>query len=394
MYQNPDPFMSPTGPAYHHGITPSQNQAMVSPVYRGSPPLHQRQPSVGHTSTPASDPRLRTQGSDLVESSMISSAHGKSMKHETCWFWRNSADGCKLPEEQCLYAHAWQEGMRVAGKPIHREPGMAGKNAEKTRPDYIDWRSYHAGGSFPSLKHPLPPRVQAQIESIRSKHEPAYSDDPKIKELQQALQRSETSSLEKRQADTIETAEHEARLDARIRVYDELIERLGESQSSLGREAAASEELAHLGRSSSDPTHSPGGHKSTKVAVEASNPPAVNTSKVLTDLVSENQALRHAVHDLAQVVSTVMTSNVAIKSSRNRLNDELFDLILKLPPADQDAFLLPFARSTQVAEASRPAEEDAKRAMDAVRNKMVEIGQGGLLTAWDRDFCTSEPGAS
>ncbi|KAL8695604.1 MAG: hypothetical protein Q9224_003308, partial [Gallowayella concinna] len=70
-----------------------------------------------------SDPRQLTQGSDLAEGSMAGSPQGKSMKHETCWFWRNSTDGCKLPEEQCLYAHGWQEGMRVAGKPVHREPG-------------------------------------------------------------------------------------------------------------------------------------------------------------------------------------------------------------------------------------------------------------------------------
>ncbi|KAL8808824.1 MAG: hypothetical protein Q9200_003990 [Gallowayella weberi] len=278
-------------------------------------------------------------------------------------------------------------------------PAVAGKNAEKIRPDYINWRSYHAGGSLyktpvPSYKTPVPPRVQAQIENIRSKHEPAYSEDPKIKELQQALQRAETSSLEKFQVDLSEAAEYEARLEARIKVYDELIERFGGSQSSLGTEAAASEGIARISRSSSDPTHLPGANKSTKVAVEASNTPAIEPSKVLTDLVSENQALRHAVHDLAQVVSTVMTSNVAIKSTRSRLQDELFDLILKLPADDQDAFLRPFAHSTQVAEANRPAEEDAKRAMDAVRNKMVEIGQGGLLTAWDRDFCMSIPEAS
>ncbi|KAL8680898.1 MAG: hypothetical protein Q9224_006905, partial [Gallowayella concinna] len=273
-------------------------------------------------------------------------------------------------------------------------PAVAGRNAEKPRPDYIDWRGYHAGGSLLSPKAPLAPRIQAQINNIRSKHEPAFSEDPKIKDLQQALQRAEKSSIEKRQADVFEAADHEARLKARIKVYDELIERLGGSQPSPRTAAAASEGVSRVSRSSSDPTHSPGPSKSTKVAVDVADTPAIDTSKVLTDLVAENQVLRNTVQDLAQVVSTVMTSNVAIKSTRNHLHDELFDLILKLPADDQEAFFRPFAHSTQMAEEKRPAEEEAKRAMEAVRNKMVEIGQGGLLTAWDRDFCTSRPGAS
>ncbi|KAL8679420.1 MAG: hypothetical protein Q9186_004297 [Xanthomendoza sp. 1 TL-2023] len=133
-----------------------------------------------------------------------------------------------------------------------------------------------------------PRRFRLKPTTSEASTRPAFSDDPKIKDLQQAVcfgtqevleaaaagregslgpdnsgsdqqhpkqaraslfRRSldqrlaagaaagrEKSSLEKRQADAFEAAEHEARLKARIKVYDELIERLDGRQSSPGTE--------------------------------------------------------------------------------------------------------------------------------------------------------------
>lgn len=270
-------------------------------------------------------------------------------------------------------------------------PAVAGKNAEKMKPEYINWRHRHGNGNYSSPKTPFPPRVQAQIQNLHNKHDPAFAADPRVKDLQQVLRQAEKDSMTKRQDEVVEAAEHQARLDADIKVREELLERLGGRQTLPGMEASTTEVITRGTRASSDPVSSPHSNKSTKVAVEVSGTPAVETTQAMKDLIAQNQVLRNTVQDLAQVVSTVMTSNVAMRASRVALHDDMFDRIMKLPEDDQEFFLRVFERSTKVSEVRRPAEEEAKRTMDAVRNKMVESGQGGLLTVWDRDFCKSTP---
>ncbi|KAL8769375.1 MAG: hypothetical protein Q9209_004602 [Squamulea sp. 1 TL-2023] len=254
----------------------------------------------------------------------------------------------------------------------------------KDNPDYINWKAVNAAFDPPRPKSPLHPKIQAQIENIRKKHVPEYSKDPQVKSLQQAEQRA----IEMRRIDAVGAAAHHARLNARIKALEEVIERLGGDKSSPEPQTGTTSSTAPTTISSSDPTTSPSTIKEAKLNIDTSTAPAIDTSKVMTDLVAENQALRSAIQDMAQVISTAMASNATIRVSRHQLHDSLFMKILKLPEEWHDLLLKPFSISTQGFLDTRDDEERARMLMYAIRAKLVEIGHGGLLTSWDRDFCT------
>lgn len=242
----------------------------------------------------------------------------------------------------------------------------------------------HNADDPPRPKSPLPPNVQAQIAGIYEKHTPAVSLEPRIKRLQEAEQRAIT----KRVIEAAGAAAHQARLDERMKALDELIERL-ERNNTTAAGTTTTEGSAFTIEPSSDATSPPQDAKAIKLDTDTTTTSVASTSSVMTDLTAENQALRKAVQDMANVVSTVMSNNVDLRVQRHQLHDSLFHKILKLPVEYQDVLLMPFANSTHGVEESRLAGEQARTAMYNIRAKLIKMGCGGLLTAWDRDFCSS-----
>ncbi|KAL8856595.1 MAG: hypothetical protein Q9178_006824 [Gyalolechia marmorata] len=311
------------------------------------------------------------------------------MKHLTCHYW-HTFKNCRYLEDDCIYSHRYEGCEGIASKPIHKEPGkpaVAGKNAERDNPDYTDWARIHAAFNPPRPKSPFHPKIQVQIENIHKKYDAGVSTDPDIKRLQQA----EKHAIDMRAIEAAGAAVHQARLDARMKALGELIERLGGGETSRGIDATTPRSNGSATRSSSAPTLPPEANKAAKLDTDTRLITAADTPTIMTDIVAENQALRSAVQDLAEVVSTLMTSNVFLRANRLSLHDSLFDKILKLPAEWHDFLLRPFATSTQGFQEIRHGEEQARMAIAAIRAKMIEMGQGGLLTAWDRDVCTSIP---
>ena len=72
------------------------------------------------------------------------------------------------------------------------EPAVAGKNAQKQRPAYIDWDLMHKADDPPWPKSPLTGIVQAQIASICQEHTPTVSLEPRLQRLQEVEQRAFT----------------------------------------------------------------------------------------------------------------------------------------------------------------------------------------------------------
>ncbi|KAL8780725.1 MAG: hypothetical protein Q9213_006338 [Squamulea squamosa] len=394
---NPNPFATQILPGLHRsappsldlGVPSSRSQAVPDFGYSRSPPVPQAGYPTAQMQTPTVGPSHVVPNSSPDEGNMLYLPRGRKMKHLTCYYWAKY-ENCRFSEEDCIYSHHYEGCERIASKPIHKEPGMpavAGHNAMKDNPNYINWKLVNAAFDPPRPKSPLHPKIQAQIENIRKKHVPEYSKDPQIKILQQAEQRA----IEMRKIDAVGAAAHHARLDARIKALEEVIERLGGDKTLSESQTTTTSSTAPTTRTSSDPITSPPAIKEAKLNIDTSKTPNIDTSKVMTDLVAENQALRSAIQDMAQVVSTAMASNATIRARRHQLHDSLFMKILKLPEEWHDLLLKPFSTSTQGFQDTRDDEERARMLMYAIRAKLVEIGHGGLLTSWDRDFCRSTP---
>ncbi|KAI4109112.1 MAG: hypothetical protein LQ339_001918 [Xanthoria mediterranea] len=371
-----------------------------------SPPIQQPALPNEQPQTPISSPSKDSQASDPTASKVSRSPRMKTMKHLTCYYW-GTLGNCRNGDS-CYYAHTWNaEGQ--ASKPIRKEPGststiapssslsivltmtalepaVAGKNAQKDNPAYIDWNRVHAPFNPPRPRSPLHPKIQAQIADIHKKHAPVLSLDPRLQRLQEA----EARSIQMRSLEAAGAAAHKASLDARMKALEELIERLERNKTSTA-DAATTESAAATKDASSAPSSSPQQQesKAIKLDAETTMSTAVDTSTVLTDLTAENQALRGAVQEMANVVSAVRASNADLRNQRTQLHDSLFHKMIRLPVQFQDAFLKAFDQSTEGYEGSLQAEEEAKMAMYAIRKKMINLGHGGLLTAWDRDFCSS-----
>ncbi|KAI4224358.1 MAG: hypothetical protein L6R36_004733 [Xanthoria steineri] len=392
-YRPSTPTMDLAGPSYPHQSVPETVT---------SPPTQQPAPPNEQPQTPISGPSKHSQASDPTASKVSRSPRMKTMKHLTCYYW-GTLGNCRNGDN-CYYAHTWNaEGQ--ASKPIRKEPGststiapstslsivltmtalepaVAGKNAQKDNPAYIDWNWVHAPFNPPRPRSPLHPKIQAQIADIHKKHAPALSLDPRLQRLQEA----EARSIQMRSLEAAGAAAHMASLDARMKALDELIERLERNKTSTA-DAATTESAAATKDALSDPPQQES--KAIKLNTEATRSTAVDTSTVLTDLTAENQALRGAVQEMANIVSSVMASDADLRTQRTQLHDSLFHKIIRLPVQSQGAFMKAFNQSTEGFEGSLQAEEEAKMAMYAIRKKMINLGHGGLLTAWDRDFCSS-----
>ena len=186
-------------------------------------------------------------------------------------------------------------------------------------------------------------------------------------------------------------AAHQARLDARMKALDELIDRL-ERDKTYPADPVATESTVPPMDSSSVLASPPLGSKAAKLDNVTTPNTAADTSKVMTELTVENQALRNAVQDMANVVSSVMSNNLDLRVNRNQLHDSIFHKAMKLPADYHDIFLNAFANTTMDFTKSQRIDEQAKMSMYAVRAKLIEMGYGGLLTAWDRDFCSATNG--
>lgn len=408
IYSHADVFMAQPHPGDRRPSTPVMDLAGPSyprqsvPENVKSPPLQQPALPNEQPQTPISGPSKRSQNLDPTASNVSRSPRMKTMKHLTCYYWGNLGN-CRNGDN-CYYAHTWNaEGQ--ASKPIRKEPGststiapstslsivltmtalepaVAGKNAQKDNPAYIDWNRVHAPFNPPRPRSPIHPRIQAQIADIHNKHAPALSLDPRLQRLQEA----EARTIQMRSLEAAGAAALKAGLDARTKALDELIERLERNKTSTA-DAAMTESAAATKDASSDPPQQES--KAIKLDAETPMSTAADTSTVLTDLTAENQALRSAVQEMANVVSSVMASNADLRTQRTQLHDSLFHKMLRLPVQFQDAFMKAFNHSTEGFEGSLQAEGEAKMAMYAVRKKMINVGHGGLLTAWDRDFCSS-----
>lgn len=408
IYSHADVFMAQPHPGDRRPSTPVMDLAGPSyprqsvPDNVKSPPLQQPALPNEQPQTPISGPSKRSQNSDPTASNVSRSPRMKTMKHLTCYYWGNLGN-CRNGDN-CYYAHTWNaEGQ--ASKPIRKEPGststiapstslsivltmtalepaVAGKNAQKDNPAYIDWNRVHAPFNPPRPRSPLHPKIQAQIADIRKKHAPALSLDPRLQRLQEA----EARTIQMRSLEAAGAAALKAGLDARMKALDELIERLERNKTSTA-DAAMTESAAATKDASSDPPQQES--KAIKLDAETPMSTAADTSTVLTDLTAENQALRSAVQEMANVVSSVMASNADLRTQRTQLHDSLFHKIIRLPVQFQGAFMKAFNQSTEGFEGSIQAEEEATMSMYAVRKKMINVGHGGLLTAWDRDFCSS-----
>ncbi|KAL8732254.1 MAG: hypothetical protein Q9166_002826 [cf. Caloplaca sp. 2 TL-2023] len=377
-------YPPPATPSFGTATLSSINQPVLVSAQQEGSPVQQPAHRGNDVQTP---PSRHSKPSESVEGSMAGSPHGKMMKHLTCYYWA-AFGNCKHKEENCFYSHRHEGCDGVASKPIHKEPGkpaVAGKNANKEEPEYVNWERVHALTNPPAPKAPLHPKVQEQLKAIKKKHDVPLSNDPHVRALQLAEQRT----IEQRAIEAAGAAEQHERLEARIMALDELMERLGAQQTSPDITFATTN-TDPCKRSSSDPTLSPQLKKERLSDTETSMAPAIDTTSVMADLVAENQAMRTAVQDMAGVVSTVMTANTTMRANRSQLHDSMWDKILKTSdPEDKKRLFQAFANSAQGLEETRGAEEKAKNAVEAVRQKMVELGQGGLLTAWDRDFCQS-----
>ncbi|KAL9626747.1 MAG: hypothetical protein Q9204_007069 [Flavoplaca sp. TL-2023a] len=377
-------------------------QSVPEPLNLRTPPTQQPAVSLDQPPTPTSDPLQYAQGLSPNQGNAFKSPRVRTMKHLTCWYWARLGN-CRNGD-RCYYSHTFEGTDGVADKPVHKEPGstlasiilsrlltpvipepaVAGKNAQKQRPAYIDWDLMHKVDDPPQPKSPLPPNIQAQIALLYEKHTPAVSLEPRLQRLQEVEQRAFTE----RASEAAGAAAHHARLDERMTALNELIERL-ERNNTTTAGTARTESTASTMEFSGDPTSAPQETKAIKLETDTTTTTAATTASVMTDLTAENQALRKAVHDMANVVSTVMSNNVDLRVQRNQLHDSLFHKILKLPVEYQDVLLKPFANSTDGVQVSRLAGEQARTAMYNIRAKLIEMGCGGLLTAWDRDYCSS-----
>ncbi|KAL8902080.1 MAG: hypothetical protein Q9207_004891 [Kuettlingeria erythrocarpa] len=264
----------------------------------------------------------------------------KTMKHLTCFFF-NKFGECKLPEELCLYSHGREGTTGVASAPVHKEPGkpaVAGRNAEKANPAYVHWPTYHG------LPTPAPRHTKAAMSQA----------------AQTAAGPSKGAELPEDHGD---------------QVGEEAIKQEGEQ---IKQEAPDDEETP-----SSPPS---------KIPRSTSAPPEPNPESVAEQKEAENQLLRTTIESLTEIIVNMMSNRVSGVKIQNEAFESLITAITALQSDEQDALFKPIATITRSMLKITGSEEDAKKALDEVRVKLVAAGLGGLLTVLDKDFCASAAG--
>lgn len=317
-------------------------------------------------------------------------------------------------------------------------PSVAGKNAAKDSPDYFDWRDVRKVPQ-PHPNKSIDPHVMNQINDIQAKYGGQYPSKPfseRINKIpsyvtnegqcpmntsseafnnlhpnikREAHYPTETSSRGMQQEQDHQQAKQErfqvyandflkqASLRTSKQEEGNTVERLLEHQSvenfkARNKRSHSEEppslvpEYKNLTTSSSQPGKS--------IKLESSNSsPTMDPNTLRNNMVvAENNALRAAVQDLSRIASDLMQSNVSLQTQFNQHHDTLFKAISELvPESDQNQVLEYLAACTNnVYEISTATEKKAKLALEDVRQKLLVIGEGGLVAVLDRDFCLSK----
>ncbi len=84
-----------------------------------------------------------------------------------------------------------------------------------------------------------------------------------------------------------------------------------------------------------------------------------------------------------------MSTRVSGTKVQNEGFENLISAITALPTEAQDALFKPVATITRSMVKVSGGDEEAKRALEEVREKLVKAGLGGLLTVLDKEFCAA-----
>ncbi|KAL8696892.1 MAG: hypothetical protein Q9201_007424 [Fulgogasparrea decipioides] len=273
---------------------------------------------------------------------------------------------------------------------IRTGPSVAGRNARKENPDYVNWQKIH-GTSQTSPYKEISSRVREQIETIHAKHgtlPEAVKQEQEHQEAQQQACEALAATLLPAQPNVVNQGNE---IDiARLLEYQSEVDTKSYNKRSYSEEPAVmTSEFTHLSSSYSQPS------KSLKLDSNDSSP-MIEPEEPVADMEAENQTLRNAVQELSRVALELVKSSVALRSKAddhtNNLIGEAFKLkkFLELSDSARDSLLRPIAGCTEAFTAGpTDAEKKAKESMDEIREKLLGIGQGGLLIAWDRELCSS-----
>lgn len=88
----------------------------------------------------------------------------------------------------------------------------------------------------------------------------------------------------------------------------------------------------------------------------------------------------------------MISNRVSGVKIQNEAFESLITAITALPTDEQDALFKPIATITRSMLKVTGSDEDAKKALEELREKLVAAGLGGLLTVLDKDFCASAAG--
>ncbi|KAL8687819.1 MAG: hypothetical protein Q9218_006111 [Villophora microphyllina] len=345
-----------------HWSPPVAGQEQYAPVPPTSPPFQQHPQS--QSSPPATSPAGKFK---------------KNMKHMTCHFWFHYGS-CRLPDSECLYAHEYLGPNSIAEKPVLRErgkPAVAGINALKETPEYHDWDEIHGRTrTIPTWETPSEMVDQSSPQERQEKREQEYA-------RQEAAQQATKAILDAFRSTTAQLTQQES--------VQTLIDRQANTVTKPSLKRAFSDEPLSTNLESTNESQTsslPG--KAVKLDIEPSSSTAeANIST--NDMERENIVLRQTVQTLSLIVSDMMRDSIATRAKGDQHINTLMQTIFALPIVDRDPLLRSLA-GCMLAMTNNPieAENKAKESMNAVRRELIKVGHGGLMTAWDSEFCKSQ----
>ncbi|KAL9059683.1 MAG: hypothetical protein Q9206_001363 [Seirophora lacunosa] len=283
------------------------------------------------------------------ETSKASPPGRPKMKHLTCYYWHDKGN-CKYPEELCLYKHSYVGTLRIADAPVQKQPGMpavAGKNALQENPVYNDWTANR--GALPQ-----DPRRSTHVTS------PETLQEPNVAKTEHALPEEEPSTQVPLSPE-----------------YSPEEPRQQEREKSTKREAPEDDDIF---ASAPHP----------KALRSRSFPSAEPTpSAAAQETEAQNVLLREAVQGFSHIVSHLLKGRVLALQLKNKGCGTLLDEIKALPGDYQTGLLKPLRSITKGVTAQAAADDEAKKSLDDLREKLVAAGLGDLLTVMDQGFCVS-----
>ncbi|KAL8725812.1 MAG: hypothetical protein Q9181_006278 [Wetmoreana brouardii] len=371
------PSMNPQAPYTGHGHVSEY-------TYPETPGCHQ-----SHTTNLPQTP-LQENASQRPQGPVSSNGKtkGSPPKHLTCWFWYYEGR-CRHSGAGCLYSHEYLGPNMVADRPVQRErgrPSVAGRNARKENPDYVNWQKTH-GTSQTSPYKEISSRVREQIDTIHARHKTSPEAVEQELEHREAEQLAHDALVQAQQ--NVGNQDNELDITQLLNKQSEVDTKNYNKRSYSEEPAISTMEFTTLSASYSQPS------KSMKLDSNDSSP-TIDPEEPSADTDAENQTLRNAVQDLSRVALELVKSSAALRSRADDHSDDLIreafkiKKFLELSDSARDSLLRPIAGCTEAFTAgSMDAEKKAKESIDEIREKLLGIGQGGLLIAWDRDICSS-----